>query len=180
MVGVSLRSLWRYLGSAQVFCLATFVAAAAARGEVVYNSGFAEVLAAGAFCDSPPAEIVDAPHATGGKIEHPRSGTEFILEGDYFEARRGLGVGVIFRISGVAGGEAVTERIKYPDGHASYWEVPMTRYGVLDFGSNPPYGGTPALGRYLFSVLREGKPVITYRIVIDGVVDDGLCVPEVS
>lgn len=179
-VEVCVRSLLGYLISAQVFCFAVVGTAVGAKCEVVYQNGSAAVLAAGAFCDTPPDELVDAPHANGGKIEHSLHRTEYVLKVDHLEARRGLGVGVAFRISGIANGEVVTERIKYPDGHSSSWEVRMTPNGVLDFGSNPPYGGTPALGRYLFSVLREGKPVITYRIVLEGVVDDELCVPEVS
>lgn len=151
-----------------------------ASAEVFEKSIGLAVVEVGGFCDGPVDERLDAPKASGGKIDHNFHGNVYVVHGDRIQAQNGLGVGLRVWMAGVGTGDSIVERIRYPDGHVSQWDVVVGGTGQVEFGTLPLPGRALTVGPYYFSVLQDGKFLFTYRIVVEGTSEDDLCVPEVS
>jgi hypothetical protein len=148
--------------------------------EIIESAIPVQIVASGGFCEDIPDEIIAAPDASGGQYENRFGHNDYVVLGDFFAAQRGLGVSVRIKLGGYSPGQKVTVRVKPPWGKIGTWDLLIGQDGELEFGRLPATGGSLDEGRYLLSVLDQGRNLFTYRIVLDKEEDATLCVPDVS
>ena len=157
--------------------LAGLAAAAPVQAELIATRVPVTVIASGGFCDSPPDQYVAAPEAEGGRYEHNFHGFDYVVRGDRFPAQVALGIGVRVRIEGYGPDRSVRVLVEPPAGRSGSWDQKIGRDGELEFGRLPAIGGALPQGRYLLSVLDDGRYLFTFALTLDGMAEESLCVP---
>jgi hypothetical protein len=135
---------------------------------------------AGGHCDRTPDEVLPAPGATTGQIDHNFRGFDFVIEGDILPPAIGLGFGLRVKLPGYGPGQKMTIRIKAPDGDLSTWDIKVSETGFLEVGRLPMPGQSLPEGRYVLTVLDGQTLLIAYDFVIVGSDTTGLCTAFVS
>lgn len=152
---------------------ALFVGSAAA--EVLVQEVPLSLDAVGGICDRPADEI--APGADGKDVEHSDFYFDYVVRGDRLPTQPSMGLGVRVKIQGFDPGETARVQILPPSGQLQFWDYDIGDGGMIEFAYMPRVGGTLAPGRYLFSVLDQGKSIFTAVITLAGTADESLCVP---
>ena len=166
------------------FLIAAFVGGIAnsSGAELLHSTPAAEVTDAGGFCDWVP-DRVTSPKRQGTKSFETKDdpdGFRFVVAGDRFAARKGLGIGVRLQLFGYHEGQILTVQVDRPQGKKSAYEPPVGAGGVLEVGFLPAKGEALPKGRYRITVLDGSSKLVTYGFTLDAVKDDGLCAPVVS
>ena len=148
------------------------------------NPAAAEVLVAqvpltldaiGGICDRAPDDIT--PGADGKEVEHSDNYFDFAVHGDVLRAQARMGIGVSVRIKGFGPGDSARVHIVPPSGQLQFWDYDIGDGGMIEFAYLPRVGGTLSQGRYLFSVMDEGRAIFTAAITLNGLAEDRLCMP---
>ena len=156
---------------ALAFCWLAFAAGA----QMLEQNVPVTVIAVGGHCMTTPDEVLEAPNATAGVIEHSFRGFDYILPGDQIDGYRGLGIGLRARLGNVRPGETVVAWIDYPDGSSAHWQANVDDAREIEFGSVPDWGQHLPPGLYLLSVRRGSAVLFEYAITVTSSQDDPLC-----
>lgn len=157
--------------------VAAIAAAAPVEAELLSSRVPVTVIASGGFCDHPPDEYVPAPEAEGGRYERNFRGFDYVVRGDRFPAQIALGIGVRVRIKGYGPGRPIRVLVQPPEGRSGSWDQKIGQDGELEFGRLPAVGDALPEGRYLLSVIDDGRYLFTFALTLDGIAEESLCVP---
>ena len=164
------------------FALCSLCALCAAKAEarIIDRTLLPLSIVAGGHCDRKPDEVLSAPDAEGGKIDHNFRGFDFVTEGDILPPAIGLGFGLRVKLPGYGPGHKLTIRIKGPSGGPSIWDVKVSDTGYLEVGRLPMPGRALPEGRYVLTILDGPTLLIAYDFAIVGFDPEGLCFPLLS
>jgi hypothetical protein len=160
-------------------CLAA-LAAAPTTARIIDRTLMPVSIFAGGHCDRKPDEVLPAPGASTGTIDHNFRGFDFVTEGDILPPAIGLGFGLRVKLPGYGPGHRMTIRIKAPDGDLSTWQINVPETGFLEVGRLPMAGQSLPEGRYVLTILDGQTLLIAYDFVMTGSDTEGLCIPMVS